>query len=51
LPQGLEQAGLAWPSPRTWDYVSRTLAAASKLDIGLLADCVGEGAALEFFNG
>jgi len=50
LPQGLEQAGLAWPSPRTWDYVSRTLAVASKLDIGLLTDCVGEGAALEFFQ-
>lgn len=51
-----ERRGDAWPSPRTWDFVSRFLAVAKietgKLDVSdVLPDiiaAIGEGAALEF---
>jgi len=54
LPQSEEQAGKAWPSPRSWDMAARLLAASNAAQAGddvaasLVAGCVGEGAALEF---
>jgi hypothetical protein len=54
VPQSEEQAGKAWPSPRSWDMASRLLAAADAAQAGedvvafLLTGCVGEGAGLEF---
>lgn len=53
VPDEASVRGAAWPSPRTWDYASRLLAAAQQRRIGLtdalplLAGCVGEGSALE----
>ena len=53
MPQDESKRGQAWPSPRTWDYLSRLLASAtesggSAMDVlPLLAGCVGEGPALE----
>ncbi|NLP43663.1 MAG: AAA domain-containing protein [Peptococcaceae bacterium] len=54
VPQSEEQAGKAWPSPRSWSMASRLLAAASRVQADedviamLIAGCVGEGACLEF---
>jgi len=54
VPQSEEQAGKAWPSPRTWDMAARLLAAADAAQAGedvsasLVSGCVGEGPALEF---
>jgi hypothetical protein len=39
---------LAFPSPRSWDFVSRVIAAADGLDFQAVAGLVGEGAATEF---
>ena len=49
-------AGRAWPSPRTWEMVSRLLAAAQAVDASmeakrnLVIGCVGNGAGLEFLT-
>mgnify|MGYP001183180644 CR=1 FL=1 len=54
LPESEEQAGKAWPSPRSWDMASRLLAACDAAKAGedvaasLVAGCVGDGAAMEF---
>ena len=54
MPESEEQAGKAWPSPRSWDMASRLLAAADAAQAGedvaavLLAGSVGNGAGLEF---
>ncbi len=54
LPASEDQAGKAWPSPRSWDMASRLLAACDASQAGedisafLVAGCVGEGAGLEF---
>ena len=56
LPESEEQAGRAWPSPRSWDMASRLLAAADAAKAGedvvasLLTGCVGEGPAMEFLS-
>lgn len=53
-PEDMENAGRAWPSPRTWDMAAtvHTAARAAGLDkdneLGLLQATVGEGAALEY---
>ena len=49
-------AGKAWPSPRTWEMLSKLLAAAQVLDASpeiirnLVIGCVGEGAGIEFLT-
>lgn len=54
VPESEEQAGKAWPSPRSWDMASRLLAACDAAKAGddvaasLVAGCVGDGAAMEF---
>lgn len=54
VPESEDQAGKAWPSPRSWDMASRLLAASDAARAGedvsaaLLAGCVGDGAGLEF---
>ncbi|UWG95823.1 AAA family ATPase [Dehalobacter sp. DCM] len=54
VPVNEEQAGKAWPSPRSWTMAARLLAASEAAQAGedvtasLLAGCVGEGACLEF---
>jgi hypothetical protein len=54
VPESEEQAGRAWPSPRSWDMSSRLLAACNAAQLEedvttvLLSGCVGEGAGLEF---
>ncbi len=54
VPESEEQAGKAWPSPRSWDMAARLLAAADAAQAGedvvaiLLAGSVGNGAGLEF---
>jgi MoxR-like ATPase len=56
LPQSEEQAGKAWPSPRSWDMAARLLAAADAAKAGedvaavLVSGCVGEGPAMEFLS-
>lgn len=56
LPESEEQAGKAWPSPRSWDMASRLLAASDATKAGedvaasLVAGCVGDGAGLEFLS-
>jgi len=53
LPGDISQRGEPWPSPRTWDYATRLIAAAEQRRVDLtdvlplLAGCVGEGPALE----
>ena len=54
VPASEDQAGKAWPSPRSWDMAARLLAASDAAQAGddvaasLVAGCVGEGAGLEF---
>ena len=54
VPASEEQAGKAWPSPRSWDMASRLLAASDAAQAGedvtasLMAGCVGDGVGLEF---
>jgi hypothetical protein len=56
VPKDEEKAGLAWPSPRTWDYAAQLWAACEVLQadldvrLELIAGCVGEGPALEFLS-
>ena len=54
LPQSEEQAGKAWPSPRSWDMSARLLAASARagedVQAILVGGCVGEGPALEFLS-
>ena len=56
VPQSEDQAGKAWPSPRSWDMASRLLAACDAAQAGedvaasLVAGCVGEGPGLEFLS-
>lgn len=53
-PATQEQAGRAWPSPRSWDMASVLLGAANAagadedVTTSLVAGCVGNGPALEF---
>jgi hypothetical protein len=55
-PTDQHSAGLAWPSPRSWEAVIRVLAAAhgsgisEEASLGLVAGLVGEGAAVEFLR-
>lgn len=48
VPEDIEQAGQAWPSPRTWDMACKVLAAAGRVIVPLLAGAVGPAAAAEF---
>jgi len=54
VPNSEEQAGKAWPSPRSWSMAARLLAAAETVQAkeeeiaALIAGCIGEGACLEF---
>lgn len=56
LPESEEQAGRAWPSPRSWDMASRLLAAAQAAQAGddvtatLISGCVGDGPGMEFLT-
>ncbi|MFL2985830.1 MAG: AAA family ATPase [Candidatus Poriferisodalaceae bacterium] len=49
-------AGRAWPSPRTWEMLSRLLAAAAAVNASsetrrnLVIGCVGDGVGLEFLT-
>jgi len=53
-PDNADQAGRAWPSPRTWEMVSLVLTAArsigadDEVEIALLSGCIGNGPASEF---
>jgi MoxR-like ATPase len=55
-PKDQHSAGLAWPSPRSWEAVIRILAAAEGSGVseetlmGLVAGLVGEGPAVEFLR-
>ena len=55
-PNNAEDAGKAWPSPRTWDMASRLLAASrsvkldQKEEMTLIMGVVGEGAGIEFLE-
>ncbi len=54
MPKEETRRGSAWPSPRTWDFASRQLAAIladgqhATEALPYVADCVGEGVATEF---
>ena len=54
VPKAASAQGRAWPSPRSWDHVSRLVASWGnpKADVpsnrGAIAGCVGEGAATTF---
>jgi hypothetical protein len=56
LPEHHDAAGLAWPSPRSWDAVRLVLAAADGTGISpdarlsLVAGLVGDGVAIEFLS-
>jgi hypothetical protein len=56
MPKDDEKRAGAWPSPRTWDFGTRLMAAAESVgedndeQLGMLAACVGNGAAIEFVN-
>jgi AAA domain (dynein-related subfamily) len=56
MPQDDEKRAGPWPSPRTWDFGTRLMAAAEALgedndeQLGMLASCVGNGAATEFVS-
>jgi hypothetical protein len=43
-----EEGELAFPTPRSWDFVSRVIAAADGIDFDAIAGLVGEAAATEF---
>jgi len=43
-----EEGAMAFPSPRSWDFVSRTLAVTDDADFRVVAALVGETAAIEF---
>jgi hypothetical protein len=53
VPQDETKRGQAWPSPRTWDFASRQIAAVTMSGSNLteavpyVADCVGDGIAVE----
>jgi MoxR-like ATPase len=55
-PTNAEDAGKAWPSPRTWDMASRLLAASRAValdqteEMTLVRGVVGEGSAIEFLS-
>tara|TARA_R110000824_G_scaffold7698_1_gene34799 strand:+ start:6038 stop:7159 length:1122 start_codon:yes stop_codon:yes gene_type:complete len=53
FPENSENAGGAWPSPRTWEYLSTVEAACrnnatEEAEAMLMAGCTGEGASLEY---
>ena len=54
LPADEARRGQAWPSPRSWDFLSRLLASATQAGgapadaLPLLGGCVGDGPAVEF---
>ena len=54
IPKEETRRGSAWPSPRTWDFASRQLAAIlsdggqATEAMPYVADCIGEGVAVEF---
>lgn len=52
VPTEVSRCGQAWPSPRSWDFASRSLAwtndGAAGDTLAAVAGCVGEGAGLEF---
>jgi hypothetical protein len=54
LPEDEARRGQAWPSPRSWDFLSRLLASATQGGgavndaLPLLGGCIGDGPALEF---
>ena len=54
IPESEAEAGKAWPSPRTWEYATKALAAAKacganrEVELDLLSGCVGEAVAIEF---
>ncbi|WP_461365285.1 AAA family ATPase [Candidatus Darwinibacter acetoxidans] len=52
VPGSEDQAGKAWPSPRSWEMAARLLAASSDDDVAaiLVSGCVGDGAAMEFLT-
>jgi hypothetical protein len=56
VPAEASRAGRGWPSPRSWEMVTRLLAAASacgsstEVVAALVVGCVGEGAGLEFLT-
>jgi len=56
VPASEDQAGKAWPSPRSWDMAARLLAACDAAQAGddvaasLVSGCVGDGAAMEFLT-
>jgi len=56
VPGSEDQAGKAWPSPRSWDMAARLLAASNAAQAGddvaaiLVSGCVGDGAAMEFLT-
>jgi hypothetical protein len=56
LPKTESDMGKAWPSPRTWDMVSKLMAAnnaagaGTDTEIALVSGCVGEGMGLEFLH-
>lgn len=53
IPESEAQAGKAWPSPRTWEYAikamaaSRASGASKETELALVSGCVGEAAAAE----
>jgi hypothetical protein len=56
MPKSEEQAGYAWPSPRSWDHASRLLAVVLQQNLPteealpFVAETVGEGAGTEFVH-
>lgn len=56
VPKEETRRGQAWPSPRTWDFASRQLGALiadgepATEALPYIADCVGEGCAVEFMT-
>jgi hypothetical protein len=56
LPQHEAEAGMAWPSPRTWEMAAILMAAADAtgvsddVRVSMVAGAIGSAAALEFIN-
>jgi hypothetical protein len=53
VPKDSVKAGRAWPSPRTWEFAAKVVAASKVAEIPqevLLAGCVGQGPASEFLT-